>query len=57
MDNEDLSNLYNKELIKYVTSVLDHRYNEGHAWHIDYTMIAIVAEFVNRLENKKDDSS
>ena len=53
MDNEDLSNLSNKELIKYANSVLDHRYNKGHAWHIDYIMIEIVGEFTKRLENKK----
>jgi len=55
MDNKDLSNLSTKDLIKYANSVLDHRYNKGHAWHIDYTMMAIVSEFANRLENKKKD--
>ena len=53
MDDRDLSSLTNQELIDYVNSILDHRYNKGHAWHIDYTMIAIVDEFIKRLSEIK----
>ena len=53
MDNEKLHDLSDTELIKYANSILEHRYNKGHAWHIDFTMMAVVGEFINRLKDKK----